>query len=168
MVRFPMRQRDVPDAAVGEIFHVLDLVVDWRAVLHPHRKRDQSFGKLRPDIGDALCDRKFLRMLLDDCFDESDERVGELICAVVFPLGGYVDRHERRVQAPFFRPDIIEVPFCSPLGNVLPFIVQPVGNIDMTVDNDGFLCQFLGLCEIRIGGLSKKYRNGNEDKKYGE
>ena len=71
-----------------------------------------------------------------DALHHVDELVGERLAAArLLELRRDVDRHERRVEAARHRARMVEVPLRRAPGDVLHLVLQPVGNVDVGVDD---------------------------------
>ena len=66
-------------------------------------------------------------------------------------FGGNVDRHERRVEAAGDRARMVEVPLRRAQRDVLHLILQPVGNVDVRVDDQEPVGELLAAArEMRL------------------
>jgi hypothetical protein len=100
-------ERDVADPALRSGRGWRDLL-DRRPVLHPERERDLSFARDPACVGDGIGDGELVGRIVRDALDHVDQLVGKgAPLALVF--GGYVDRHERNVEAACLRARIVEV-----------------------------------------------------------
>ncbi len=115
------------------------------AVFHAHGQRDRALaGELGLDLGRRAGDGEFLGPVGGEPLHHVDQLLGVLLGAVVFEPRRHVDRHERRVEAAGDGARIVEVAVLGALGDVFHLLEQPVGHVDVGVDDDELVGQTLG------------------------
>ncbi len=167
-----VREGDVPDAAVVEMLHVVELAAEAGAVFH---SQGEGHGLRRGNLPHLVrrgrqC--KLGRVIRRDRLHQVDERVGPVHCGggVALQIRGNVDGHEGRVEAAGPGPRVIDIAPHRGVGRVFVEVIQAVGQVDVAVHEEGGLDEAVGPGLDRRGGLclrdpvphQKKHEGAND------
>jgi hypothetical protein len=133
-------ERDVANAALVKMHQVGEVAVDRGAVLHAHRQRYDTRVEVFPDVRRRGGDRELAVRGLDDIFHQVNEFLGlRARTALGLQPGGRVNRHERGVETSLPGARVVEIAALGRLADIFVRVDEPVWDVDMGVDDDGFV-----------------------------
>ena len=140
-----------------EVTQIGEVSIDGTAVLHAEWQGDAPGSLDGYEVVRASGQGELVRRLVDDPFHRVDQLFGQRGSAALgIDLGGYVDGHEGRIQPAGLCPGVVEVPLSSRLGDILPRSVQPIRDVDVRVNDQQFVRQFLGTVGDRVAATLDK------------
>ena len=135
-----MGEGDIADAAVVEVLHGRQIILDRGAVFDAHRQGEDPFGEEGTHLVNGASNRERVGRLCRDTLDEVDEFVRQLPpAASLLQRRRHVDRHEGGIETALPGAYQVEMTVLRANSDIVGLFQQPVGEVDMGVNRQSLL-----------------------------